>query len=97
MARSAKPAPKPPKPSPKPPKPAKNVHGTIIALDAAGSWLTIKQRGTPVSYAVDSQATITLDKKPATFADLQIGMNTFLAVSSAVLVVGIDARTETGD
>lgn len=52
-------------------------HGKITAVDAAAKTITIQAKdGQPQTVATDDKTEITLDGKPATFADLKAGLFT---------------------
>jgi len=72
------------------------VQGTVTAVDAAASTLTITPRtGSPVDLTTDSNTRISLDEAPATLGEIPVGAQAHARYDGTTLVASeIEAETE---
>lgn len=73
-----------------------SVQGTVTAVDAAASTLTITPRtGNPVDLTTDSNTRISLDDAPATLGEIPVGTKAHARYDGTTLVASeIEAETE---
>jgi hypothetical protein len=60
------------------------INGTVTAVDAAQSTVTVKTKKADETFKIDETTKITLKKKPATIADLKAGQTVKITAKEGV-------------